>query len=209
MVKERITKSIVIAGVGGQGNILASKIIAEAARLQGLNAIVGEMFGSSQRGGSVASHVRLGDGVLSPISPEHGAQIICGIEPMEALRAAIRYVHPEGLVVTNSRTNQPIAVNMGKLTYPPLEKILGGLESLCAKVVSLDATELAIQAGGAVFTNMVLLGAMSTVDILSLSVDSFEEAISQTVPKSLQMNLKAFNLGREECLARKTERSYN
>jgi len=209
MVKEGTEKNIVIAGVGGQGNILASKIIAEAARLQGLNAIVGEMFGSSQRGGSVASHVRLGGGVLSPISPEHGAQIICGLEPMEALRAAIRYIHPEGLVLTNTRTNQPIAVNMGRLAYPPVEKILVALESLCGEVVSFDATALAIQAGGAVFTNMVLLGALSTFKGPGLLVKTYEEAISQTVPKSLEINLKAFNLGREECLARKTEKSFN
>ena len=156
-------KNIIIAGVGGQGNILISKIIAEAARVQGMHAIVGEIFGSSQRGGSVASHVRVGDGLLGPICPERGAEIICGLEPMESLRVAIRYGQPDGIVFTNTRVHQPMLVNIGKEKYPPLERILTALQSICSIVKAFDATTLAVQAGGALCTNLVLLGAVSAV----------------------------------------------
>jgi len=200
MGKEGV-KNIVIAGVGGQGNVLVSQIIAQAALIQGLNVIAGEIFGVSQRGGSVSSHIRVGKKGLSPVSPEHGANIICGLEPMEALRVAILYIRSDGLVLTNTRTNQPIAVNMGKGKYPSVEKILVTLRSLCQEVISFDATALAIEAGGAVATNIVLLGALSSVKTLDLAVDSYEQAIQQVIPKRLEMNLKAFHLGRKECLA--------
>lgn len=193
------SKNVVIAGVGGQGNILASKIIAEAAQLQGMKALLGEVYGSGQRGGSVESHIRIGEGVLSPMSPLKGANVICGLEPMEALRAAVRYVRPDGIVVTNVRTYQPIAVNFGRVAYPPVEKILGVLRSLCRSVEAFDATALAVAVGGAVFTNMVLLGALSTLETIGLSLKAYEEAVSRNVPKARDLNLRAFYLGREEC----------
>jgi indolepyruvate ferredoxin oxidoreductase beta subunit len=199
MQKQKAT-NIVIAGVGGQGNILASKILFECAHTQGINAIIGEVFGVSQRGGSVLSHVRIGDGVLSPISVEHGTQVICGLEPMEALRAAIRYVKADGVVITNIHKYPPISVNMGKDKYPAIESILEALENLCERVVAFDATALAEKAGGAVLTNMVLLGALSTVSSLDLPVKSYEYAISISVPRFLDKNLNAFHLGRQECL---------
>ncbi len=200
-MEKKEEKNIIIAGVGGQGNILVSQIIAEAALTQGLDVIIGEIFGMSQRGGPVSSHVRIGKKVLGPVSPRHGAHIICGLEPMEALRVAIPYIRSDGLVLMNTRINQPIAVNMGKATYPPIEKILVTLESLCQEVISFDATALAIEAGGAVATNIVLLGALSAVKTLGLTVESYEKAIRQVVPKFLEMNLKAFHLGHKECLA--------
>jgi indolepyruvate ferredoxin oxidoreductase beta subunit len=199
MQKQNAT-GIVIAGVGGQGNILAAKILAECAHAQGMNALVGEAFGVSQRGGSVLSHIRIGDGVLSPISVEHGTPIICGLEPMEALRAAILYVKADGVVITNLHIYRPISVNMGKDEYPAIENILEALDNLCDRVVAFDATALAEKAGGAVLTNMVLLGALSTISSLDLPVKSYEYAISMSVPRFLDKNLNAFHLGRQECL---------
>jgi len=199
-VQRQNVTNVIMAGVGGQGNILASKILVECARIKGLNAIVGEVFGISQRGGSVSSHVRIGDGALSPIAVEHGTQIVCGLEPLEALRSAITYVKPEGVVITNTRTYRPIRVNMGKDEYPAIEDILGALGSLCERVIAFDAIALAEKAGGAVFANMVMLGALSTVSSLDLSVRTYEDAISNSVPRLLDQNLKAFDLGRQECL---------
>jgi len=199
MQKENTT-NIIIAGVGGQGNILASKILAQCARTQNLNVIVGEVFGVSQRGGSVTSQVRIGEGVLSPISVEHDCQIVLGLEPMEALRAATLYVKADGVVVTNVRMYPTIRVNMDKDKYPAIKEILGALENLCERIISFDATVLAEKAGGVVFTNMVLLGALSTVKRLNLSVKCYEDVISMVVPRSLDKNLKAFHMGRQECL---------
>ena len=199
-MQNKNTTNIVIAGVGGQGNILASKILAECARSQKCKVIVGEVFGVSQRGGSVASHVRIGEDVLSPISVEHGTDIICGLEPMEALRSAILYAKSDGIIFTNTRPFRPVRVNMSKDEYPSIEDILFGLKSLCKHVVAFDATELAEEAGGTVLTNMVLLGAISTFDSLSLSEKSYRDAISTCVPKFIDKNFKAFDLGRKKCL---------
>jgi len=198
MVENEI--NILIAGVGGQGNILASKIIAEAALHQGRNVIVGEVFGVSQRGGSVISHVRLGGRCLSPLSPEHGSEIICGLEPMEALRAASIYVKSNGLVISNSRPHQPVAVNRGKVSYPPIEKIQSGLKKLCLQVTVFDATLLAERAGSPMAANIVLVGALSVLPIIDLPVSSFEIAIEENMPKAIKTNHKAFHLGREEML---------
>ena len=194
-------KNLLIGGVGGQGNILASQIIAQTALIEGLNAIVGEVFGVSKRGGSVVSHVRVGDHIRAPICPENGAHIICGLEPMETLRLAKTYIRPDGIIITNTRPLQPIAINLGKAKYPPIKDILTSLKSLCGGVVSFDITGLALRAGGAVVTNMVLVGALSASGVLDFDVKSYEEAIHNTVPRAVELNIKAFHLGREEYLA--------
>jgi indolepyruvate ferredoxin oxidoreductase beta subunit len=200
--------NVIIGGVGGQGNILASQIVAQSALIEGKDVIVGEVFGVSMRGGSVVSHVRIGNGVLSPISPEQGVHVICGLEPMETLRLAKTYIRSDGIIITNTRPLQPIAASIGKTAYPPVKTILASLESLCRKVVSFDTTALAIQAGGAVATNMVLVGALSASETLNLSVQSYEKAIRQIVPRSLQLNLKAFHLGRREYLSHEEKMNF-
>jgi len=204
-MKNPDTTSIIIAGVGGQGNILASKILAECAKTMKLNAIVGEVFGVSQRGGSVTSQIRIGSGALSPVAVEHGSEFICGLEPMEALRAAALYVRSDGVVITNLRPYPTIKVNMGKERYPAIGDILAALEKICERVIAMDATSLAEKAGGAVFANMVLLGALSTVIPLDLTVKGYEDVISMVVPRFTDKNLKAFHLGRQQCLAYKGE----
>jgi len=191
--------NVVIAGVGGQGNILASKIIAEAARIKGVKVIVGEVYGESQRGGSVASHVRLGDDALGPLCPERGAQIICGLEPMESLRTAVSYAHRQGTIFTNTRPHLPVGANMGKTKYPSIQEILTALSGLCGRLVAFDATEVAIGAGEAMLTNVVMLGAVSWDESLGLGPEVFEEAISQSVPRNVERNIRAFRAGREKC----------
>lgn len=191
--------NILIAGVGGQGNILSSKIIAEAAMLENIPCIVGEVYGVSQRGGSVASHVRIGEGALSPISPECGANIICGFEPLEALRAAVTYSNPGSVILVNTRTTPPIAVNLKKAEYPSPERILAALRECSENVIEIDASGLAEGLGGLIYTNMVFLGAISVVGNLGIGVKSYEEAISRAVPKAAEFNRRAFRLGRKEC----------
>lgn len=203
-MKHPDTTSIIIAGVGGQGNILASKILAECAKKLKLKAIVGEVFGVSQRGGSVTSQIRIGSDAVSPVAVEHGSEFICGLEPMEALRAAALYVRPDGVVLTNVRPYPTIRVNMGKDRYPAIGDILAALEKICKHVIALDATSLAEKAGGAVFANMVLLGALSTVIPLKLDVKGYEDVISMVVPRFSDKNIKAFQLGRQHCLVHKS-----
>ena len=200
--------NLIIAGVGGQGNVLAAQVVATAALIQGWDVIVGEIFGVSQRGGSVSSHIRIGEEIAGSVSPEHGVDIICGLEPMESLRAAVGYIQQDGIVLTNTRTHTPVGVNIGKGSYPPVEKIINRLRSLCQEVIPLDATALAIKAGSAVSANMALLGALSTVKRLKLPVKSYQKAIRQTVPKALEVNLKAFQMGRQACLKKKKDKPY-
>jgi indolepyruvate ferredoxin oxidoreductase, beta subunit len=190
--------NILIAGVGGQGNILSSQVIAEAALRSGKKALIGEVYGVSMRGGSVLSHVRLGDAVFSPLPPRQGVHVVCGLEPMETLRQAVAFSRRDGTIITNTRPLQPSAVNRGKAVYPSLARILGALRCLCRTLVSFDATSLAIKAGGALATNMVLVGAVSAVEIVGVPLQSYEETIRTMMPKAVEMNLAAFRLGREE-----------
>jgi indolepyruvate ferredoxin oxidoreductase beta subunit len=193
-------KNVLIAGVGGQGSVLASKVLGEAARIERINVIVGEVFGVSQRGGSVVSHIRLGKQVLSPLSLQHDCDVVCGFELMESLRAANLYIRNDGTIFTNIGIIRPIITNIGEEEYPRVERILKALSNLCKKVVPIDGRALAEQVGGPVFTNMVLLGALSTFDALKISLKSYEQAISLAVPKFLEKNLKAFHLGRKAVL---------
>jgi indolepyruvate ferredoxin oxidoreductase, beta subunit len=192
-------RNIVFAGVGGQGNILASKIVAEAARFAGLECIVGEVYGVSQRGGSVLSHARVGTDVLSPVTPESGADVICGFEPLEALRAAVSYSNKQTIIFVNLRSVQPIAVSAGKTEYPSFQRIVKALNELCGKVIELDASALAEEVGGSIYMNMIFLGALSSLRDLGIPLKSYEEAISANVPKALDLNLKAFYIGRDKC----------
>jgi indolepyruvate ferredoxin oxidoreductase beta subunit len=195
--------NIAIAGVGGQGNVLVSEIMAEAALIEGLNVIVGEIFGISQRGGSVISHVRVGDvaDLSGPLPSERAVDIVCGLEPMEALRVGQALIKDTGLVITNVRPFYPVDVNRGKSVYPSIERIVSALRKLCSQVISFDATALAEQAGNAVAANLVLLGALSTVTKLSVSLESYEKAIRRTVRGGLEMNMTAFHLGRQKFIA--------
>ena len=194
--------NIAIAGVGGQGNILTSRIMADAALIEGLNVIVGEIFGVSQRGGSVVSHVRVGDvdPMPGPLPAERAVDIVCGLEPMEALRVARVFVKDTGSVISNNRAFPPVSVNRGKAVYPPMERIVSSLRRLCSVVVSFDASALAEEAGKAVAANLVLLGAVSTVKDLPVSVSSYEKAIRRNLRKDVELNLAAFNLGRQALL---------
>jgi len=189
--------NILIAGVGGQGNILASHVIGEAALLARKNAIVGEVFGVSVRGGSVVSHVRVGDDVLSPLSPAHGAHVICGLEPMESLRVAYKYIRSDGIVITNTRPVHPISVNRGAEKHPEYDKIVKVLNELCWHVFAFDATKVAEDVGDVVTTNMVLVGAFSNIASIGLSVKNYEDAIRRVLGKVADVNITAFRLGRK------------
>jgi len=186
----------VVAGVGGQGSVLASHIIAEAAIDQGFKVRVGETFGAAMRGGAVASHVRIGD-VSSPLVQKHTADTVLALEPLEGLRVATEFFSPTGIVILNTRPIPPLDVFLGKFAYPELEEIIKALQSLGKKVFAFDATQLAIKAGNPKTLNSVILGAFAASKLLPFPPSILEEAVASRVPSQTKdVNIKAFLLGK-------------
>ncbi|MGB9834934.1 MAG: indolepyruvate oxidoreductase subunit beta [bacterium] len=190
--------NLIVAGVGGQGSVLASHIIAEAAIDQGFKVRVGETFGAAMRGGAVASHVRIGD-VSSPLIKMHQAQAILALEPLEGLRVGLKFLASNGIVILNTRSIPPVDVFMGKFIYPEIKEIVRDLESLGGKVYAFDATQIAIEAGSARTLNSVILGALSASKIWPFPPEILEEAIMTRVPpQTKDVNSRAFRLGKRK-----------
>jgi len=187
--------TLVIAGVGGQGTLLASQIIGHAAVKQGFSVRISETFGMSQRGGPVVSHIRIAKTVYSPLVPLMTADLVLGFEPLEALRASVKFLARGGSVVVNTRIVYPIEVNRGDAKYPPLDKILEALRSIAEEVVTIDATTLAIKAGNPISANIVMLGALAALEKLPFRPEDLREAVRERVPRDVDINLKAFDLG--------------
>ncbi|MCS7139524.1 MAG: indolepyruvate ferredoxin oxidoreductase subunit beta [Candidatus Nezhaarchaeota archaeon] len=187
--------TVAIAGVGGQGTLVASQIIGHAAVKRGFSVRISETFGMSQRGGPVVSHIRIAKNVYSPLIPLMTADVVVGFEPLEALRAALKFLVRGGSVIVNTRVIYPVEVNRGDAKYPKLDKILEALRSLTSDVVTLDATSLAIKAGNPIATNIVMLGALAALDKLPLEPEDLREAVKERVPREVEVNLMAFDLG--------------
>ncbi|MBW1660077.1 MAG: indolepyruvate oxidoreductase subunit beta [Deltaproteobacteria bacterium] len=176
--------NLIIAGVGGQGNVLISQLIARAFIRKGYQAIVGETYGVSQRGGSVMSHVRVfKEGVVGPIIPEGLGNLVLGLEPMETLRILKAYGNPDIHVITNTRPISPVDVIAGNLSYPDLDNIFESISLLSKRAWMLDASDLAMEMGNALLTNMIMVGAMLGTDLLPLTMDDFV-VILQTYTKT-------------------------
>jgi len=204
--------NLIVAGVGGQGSILASHIIAEAAILSAaargatgdggtFNVRVGETFGAAMRGGAVASHVRLGD-VLGPLVGAGQADLILALEPLEGLRIGVEYAKAGGIAILNSDPFHPVDVKIGAARYPSMAEITKALKELGSTVAVLDATKLALEAGTAKAMNVVMLGAAFASGLFPFSEQVMIEAIRGRVPqKFLDVNLRAFALGKDAYLA--------
>ncbi len=176
--------NLIIAGVGGQGNVLISQLIARAFIQKGYQAIVGETYGVSQRGGSVMSHVRIfKEGIIGPIIPEGLGNLVLGLEPMETLRILKTYGNPDIHVITNTRPISPVDVIAGNLSYPDLNDIFEAISSLSGKAWKVDASDLAMEMGNALLTNMIMVGAMLGTGLLPLTMDDFV-VILQTYTKT-------------------------
>lgn len=189
---------LVVAGVGGQGSILLSHILADAAirRDSSTRVRVGETFGAAMRGGSVASHVRIGHDVYGPLVRRGGADVVLALEPLEGLRVSIDLLRRGGVAILNTRPWYPVDVNIGVCKYPELEAIDMGLSGLGIDVYLLDATEIAIEAGNAKAANVVMLGALSSLGTLPVDDECLLEAVRDRVPqRALDVNLRAFELG--------------
>ncbi len=197
------TKNVVIAGVGGQGVILFATALANAALMSDLDVSVSEIHGMAQRGGSVISQVRIGGRIYSPTIPEGGADVIVGLEPLEALRA-LPFSNERTLVLLNTKSIIPTTALLKGPRYPELEEIIETLERFCARVLAIDAFALARRCGSAKAQNMVILGALAGLGPLPIPPEAFEKGIAASVPKSsLGLNLEAFRRGMELASAQK------
>ncbi len=184
--------NILLVGVGGQGILLASEILSEAAMLAGFDVKKSEIHGMSQRGGSVVSHVRYGKEVYSPIVPEGEGDILFGFELMETCRS-LPLLRPGGAVVANDLRISPPSVLMGHEPYP--EGLAEKIRSSFPDFLLVDGQKLAIDAGNARAANTVLLGAVSSR--LDIAENFWIKALEKMVPaKALDVNLKAFQMGR-------------
>ncbi|NLA12120.1 MAG: indolepyruvate oxidoreductase subunit beta [Firmicutes bacterium] len=186
---------LVICGVGGQGNLLASVAIANYAMRKGLNVIGTETIGAAQRGGSVVSHLRISEEkIYSPTVPAGAADVILGFELVEALRHIDR-LNPGGCYIVNSETVPTVLGNMGLDRYPPEGEILRELRLRSAKGYLINASEKARELGGAIMTNIVLLGALSRV-LPFFEQEDLAAVLAELLPaKVLAVNLQALKAG--------------
>lgn len=189
--------NLVIAGVGGQGNLLASQVLASAGLELGLYVTVGETYGASQRGGSVMSHIRFScDFQYGPLVPRGRAHLIVAFEPLEGLRMARRFANPEAGVILNLRPSFPVGVISGKDSYPPVENLVERLKTVAARVYTLDATLLARQAGDPIAMNMVMVGAITRPEFLPIPLPAVESVLRKTFKGArLEVNRRALRLG--------------
>lgn len=186
-------KSILIVGVGGQGTLLASRLLGNALLSRDYDVKVSEVHGMSQRGGSVVTYVRYGKSVASPIIEQGEADIILSFEALEAARF-LPYLKKGGKIIVNTQQIDPMPVVTGNAVYP--EDILGQIKSLGVEVISADALSLAEQAGSVKAVNVVLMGMLAKQTDIEKQV--WLDTVKQTVPpKFLELNLKAFELGYE------------
>ncbi len=191
--------NVVITGVGGQGNILASHILASAAIADGFHATIGETYGQSQRGGAVMSHVRMSKKMsYGPLIPRGGAHVIVGLEPMETLRVAATYANPQTKIIVNPRPNYPLMVLYGAMEYPTVDVLLERIKEMTAETRVIESTELAKEAGEAMASNVVMVGALAGSGWVPIPVNIFADVLKDVIPKKiLPVNQRAFELGIE------------
>ncbi len=188
-----MVKNIMIVGVGGQGSLLASKLLGHLLLTRGYDVKVSEVHGMSQRGGSVVTYVRYGDKVYSPIIDKGCADFVVSFEQLEAARWA-EYLKPNGTLVTNTQQTDPMPVITGAMEYP--QGLLDKMQEKGLHVDALDALSLAEQAGSPKAVNLVLMGRLSKY--FDFDDEVWQEAIEACVPaKFLELNRRAFALGRD------------
>ena len=187
-----MTTSVVLAGVGGQGILLASEIVAQAAVAAGFDVKTNEVHGMAQRGGSVIAQIRYGKEVFSPLVPKGTAKILGSLERIECLRY-VDYLADDGVAIVSDQKIVPVTASSGGTPYPDVDEQM--LSSFFPKLVYLQALEMATVLGNVKTANIILLGAISTY--LDLPESAWETAIKQSVKeKFVAINIKAFQKGR-------------
>jgi indolepyruvate ferredoxin oxidoreductase beta subunit len=189
--------NVVLAGVGGQGTILAAEILGVAAVKDGLNVRVSEIHGMAQRGGAVTSSVRIGENVLSPTVLDGQADVLLGFEPLETVRN-LKSASGETLVILSDERIPPTELSAKNVAYPTMDKILEKIRRFTEKIIVVEIGRLAGEAGSSLTRNTVLIGALAATGKAPVRVESLKEALRELVPTNhVEMNLKAFELGYE------------
>jgi indolepyruvate ferredoxin oxidoreductase beta subunit len=186
---------IIVCGVGGQGNLLASVAIAQYAMDRGYNVLGTETIGAAQRGGSVVSHLRVStDKIYSPLVPQESADILMGFEPVEALRN-IKLVNNNGQYLVNTQKVPTVNCNMGLDTYPEEEEIIKNIQEKCPKGYIFNATKEAQSLGNTQMTNVIMLGALARMSPF-FDKEEFGEIVIDRLPEKVrEINRKAFQTG--------------
>ena len=197
MIKDSVVTNIIVSGVGGQGSTLTSHLLADAALIEGFDVKLAETFGAATRGGSVYAHVRIGE-VWAPMMREDEADVVISLEPLEGLRVATKFLKPGGYALINTHPWYPVDVTVGRVKYPSLDAITDALKKLDAKVITIDATSLAIEAGDSRSLNSVVLGGLIALEVTPISQDGIFKAMEEKWKERLvKINQKAFQLGYE------------
>lgn len=197
--------NVIITGVGGQGNVLASRMLGNILSDKGYFVTIGETFGVSQRGGSVMSHLRIsGTSAWSPQIPRGQADIVVALEPIEAIRVMAAYGNDRAVVLSNTRPIYPVGVIAGEMQYPELAAIREALAGLTKSVVFISATDEAMKLGSPILGNVVMLGAVAGTGLLPFDRDDFRTVMARSLPADrLDINLAAFDRGRKLYLGSK------
>ena len=189
--------NVIITGVGGQGNVMTSRILGNMLSRKGLSVTIGETFGASQRGGSVMSHLRISTtSSWSPQIPNGKCHLVISLEPTEAMRVLATYGNPNVKVLCNTRPIHAISVISGEQQYPDLEEITSWVAELSEASWFLDATAKAMELGSPILGNIMMLGAAAGIGALPLDRKDFVAAISENLSADQhELNLKAYDLG--------------
>ncbi len=191
--------NLIISGVGGQGNVFASRLIVNVAMGEGYEVSDAEIYGASQRGGSVTSHVRLSDeGEYGPLIPEGGADVIVGFEPVETVKSISKFGSPDVNIILNPKPSSLTAITGRVMDYPDVDEIVEFCEEYSSELKVIEATEIAEELGASVVHNIVLVGCLIGSGWTPLSPESFEAAIEETFSgENVELNLKALEKGIE------------
>jgi len=188
---------VVISGVGGQGTLLASRLLAEAAINAGLSVKIGETYGMAQRGGPVMGHIQMGGEASNPQIRKGEADALIGFEPAEAVRRGVTYLKEGGLALVNTRVTAPVEVISGLVLYPDMSEMMALLRRVTGNVKAFDATTVAEEAGDPITTNIVMLGALTASGVLPYGEDVMVETIKAGLrPQFIDLNMRAFELGK-------------
>ena len=190
------TKRVVFIGVGGQGNLLASRLLGEAVLALGIPVVVSEIHGMAQRGGIVESAVLMGD-ATSPIVSTGEADVFVGFEPLETLRGLLK-CNKDTVVITNTHPYPPFTVSIGQGVYPPVDETLDRIGRKVKRLIALDGNAMAEEVGNPLALNMVMLGALIGSGAVPVNAEQMKKTISSSTKKAfVESNLKAFDLGFE------------
>jgi len=197
--------NIVLAGVGGQGILLAAEVLGTAAVKDGLNVRVSEIHGMAQRGGAVVSTVRIGEEVLAPTVLDGQADVLLGFEPIETLRN-LKFASGKTLVLMSDEKIPPTELSAKKMKYLTMEEIVAKIHRFTKNVIMVETAKLAREAGSILTRNIVLIGALAATRKMHVKTESLMEALRELVPtKHLDVNARAFELGYEYLKKNKTK----